>query len=113
MPASEARKILGTPTQAADDQDFYIVSENETVQVCYDGSKNVHAISVDYTGEGSGAPSYKDVVGEDVTVRQDGSIWRMLRFEKLGFWVSYNRTAGSPATITVTLQKIVGTARAN
>jgi len=113
MTATDVHKLLGVPTQTVDDQDFYIVSENETVQVCYDKSEVVHAISIDYFGEMSKAPDYKDVVGAEVTTREDGSIWSLVRYEKYGFWVSYNRTAGTPATTTVTMQRITNTARSN
>ena len=113
MTPAEVHRLLGAPTQTFDDQDFYIVSESETVQVCYDKSQSVHAISIDYVGELSGAPDYRNVVGDEVTIREDGSIWKLVRFEKSGFWVSYNRTAGTPAMVTVTMQKITKTARGN
>src|SRR5688572_18365687 len=37
MSTDEARKLLGAPTDKSDSQDFYLVSEKETVQVMYDG----------------------------------------------------------------------------
>lgn len=113
MTADEVHKLLGNPTQSVDEQDFYIVSPTETVQVCYDKSQTVHAISTDYFGAGNGAPDHREVVGGEVTTRDDGSTWKLVRYEKSGFWVSYNRTAGTPATVTVTIQRISRTARAN
>lgn len=106
MTASEVHKKLGQPTQEVDDQEFYTVSPNENVQIAYDASSTVTTISVDYFGTTSGAPDYKAVVGDNIETRADGSIWKLVRYEKAGFWVSYNRSAGESPTITVTIQKI-------
>ena len=65
----------------------------------------VVAISVDYLAGGSGAPDYKDVIGEKVETRPDGSLYKLVRYEKAGFWVSYNRSAGN-SMVTITIQKI-------
>ena len=61
-------------------------------------------ISVDYLG-GIGAPEYKAVVGGELERTENGSLYRIVRYESLGFWVSYNRTIGLMATVTVTIQK--------
>jgi hypothetical protein len=105
MNADEARRKLGEPKEKGDTQDFYVFSEKETAQVFYDGSKNVMAISVDYLGEGSGAPNCKSVLGAEIEHKADGSMYKMVRYPKQGYWVSYNRTAGDPPIITVTMQK--------
>ena len=47
--------MITTPTMKYSDQDFYMVSENETAQIIYDAAQKVIAISVDYLG-GIGAP---------------------------------------------------------
>ena len=65
----------------------------------------VVCISIDYTG-GVGAPDYRDVVGPEIDVRADGSMYKLVRYEKLGLWVSYNRTAAEPGMVTITIQKI-------
>ncbi len=103
MLAEEARAKLGTPAMKASDQDYYILSENETAQICYDGAAKVVTISVDYLG-GIGAPDYRAVVGGELNGTANGSLYRMVRYESLGFWVSYNRTTGPVATVTVTIQ---------
>lgn len=51
-------------------------------------------------------PSAKDVLGTDADARADGSLYKMLRYPKAGYWVSYNRTAGAEPTTTITMQKI-------
>ena len=104
MSAEEARAKLGTPAMKASDQDFYVFSENETAQIVYDAAHKVVTISVDYLG-GIGAPDYKAVVGGELERTANGSLYRIVRYESLGFWVSYNRTTGLMATVTVTIQK--------
>ena len=105
MTTAEVRTKLGEPTQKADDQDFYVISEKETAQICYDALHKVVAISVDYPGGGSVAPDYKAVIGADVETKPDGSIYKLVRYEQAGFWVSYNRSA-SNSTVTITIQQI-------
>lgn len=105
MAADEVRKKLGTPQDMSDTQDFYVISEKETAQVFYDAEKKVTAISIDYIGEGSGAPHCKAIVGTDIECKADGSMYRLVRYPKQGYWVSYNRTAGNSPTVSVTIQK--------
>lgn len=105
MSTNEARAKLGQPAQVIDDQDFYVVSQTETVQVFYDAAHKVTAISIDYLG-GTSAPDYRAVVGADIQVNPDGSMYKLVRYEQLGFWVSYNRSASVVPIITVTIQKI-------
>jgi hypothetical protein len=41
-------------------------------------------------------------------MKPDGSMYKLVRYEQLGFWVSYNRTASdSVVIVTITLQKIM------
>ena len=105
MTAAESRATLGEPRFKGDDQDFYAFSESETAQICYDGALKVKTISIDYLG-GVGAPDYRSVVGADIDTRADGSLYKIVRHDKLGYWVSYHRSAGQVSTVTVTIQKI-------
>lgn len=104
MTAEEARAKLGQPASKGDDQDFYIFSEKETAQIVYDATLKVTVISVDYV-DGAGAPDPRAVVGGDMEDR-NGAIYKLVRYESQGFWVSYNRTAGPAVTVTITIQKI-------
>ena len=105
MTADEARAKLGTPSMKYSDQDFYMVSENETAQIIYDAAQKVIAISVDYLA-GIGAPDYKTVVSGELQTTANGSLYRVVRYESQGFWVSYNRSQGAVPTVTITIQKI-------
>ena len=104
MSAEEVRAKLGTPAIKDSDQDYYVFSENETAQIVYDASQKVVTISVDYQ-DGIGAPDYKAVVGEELERTANGSLYRMVRYEGLQLWVSYNRTASPVVTVTLTIQK--------
>jgi hypothetical protein len=101
MTAAEVRTKLGDPTLKSDEQDFFVISGNETTQVAYNANRVV-TISTDYTG-GVGAPDYRSVVGEGLLQRPDGSVFRMVMFESERFWVSYNKTAATVPTVTITI----------
>jgi hypothetical protein len=106
MTAEEARKKLGNPTDKGEEQDFFVFNENETAQVVYDKSHKVTALSFDFTSAAHEVPSSKTLFGSDVPPRPDGSVYRMVRYPKAGYWVSYSRTSGGTPLTSVTLQKI-------
>jgi len=106
MTADEARQKLGSPTDKSDAQDFYLVSENESMQVMYDGAHKVTALALIYMKAGASAPTAKAVMGADLEARPDGSQYKLVRYPKAGYWVSYNRTAGDAPTVSVMMQKI-------
>ncbi|MDX6305040.1 MAG: hypothetical protein QOI77_2009 [Blastocatellia bacterium] len=105
MTAGEARTRLGKAAFSDKDLDYYVISETETVQIAIDAQGKVKAISVDYMN-GTGAPDPKTVVGADLEPRPDGTLYRMVRYESQGFWVSYSRAAGPVVIVTVTIQKM-------
>lgn len=106
MTAADARAKLGRPTEMSDAQDFYNVSDRQTVQVHYGADKKVSAIAITYLDAKAGAPDPKSVFGADVEARTDGSVYKMERYTKAGCWVSYSRTAGSAPLVVVMLSKI-------
>ena len=104
MTADEAHAKLGKGMRV-DDQELYVFNEQETAQLLFDRSNNVIGISVDFLG-GVGAPDYRTVVGPDVDVKPDGSMYKLVRYDNLGFWVSYNRTANTAVMmVSITIQK--------
>jgi hypothetical protein len=106
MSVEEARKKLGAPTDKGDTQDFYLVSDKESVQVMYDSAKKVSAIALNYMSAGGKAPSPKAVIGDDIEARPDGSLYKLVRYPKAGYWVSYSRTAGNSPIVSVMMQKM-------
>ncbi|HBB89026.1 MAG TPA: hypothetical protein DC047_15585 [Blastocatellia bacterium] len=106
MLADEVRKKLGDPKDKSDEQDFYLFGESETAQIVYDKTRKVVTISADFLTAGTSVPTSKQVLGAEVEAKADGSVYKMLRFPKAGYWLSYNRTGGNSPLTTVTLQKI-------
>lgn len=104
--ADEVRKKLGSPANKGDEQDFFIFGEKETVQILYDKSKQVTAISVDFLNGASEVITPQQVFGSDFEAKSDGSKYKLVRYPKAGYWVSYSRTAGDTPIITVTIQKL-------
>lgn len=106
MTADEVRAKLGEPKELGDAQFFYVFSDKETAQIFFDQMKKVKAISIDFIGGESGAPGCSAVVGIQVQPMPDGSVYKLVRYPRQGYWVSYNRTAGVSPIITVTIQKM-------
>ena len=105
MTADEARKKLGNPTDKSDKQDYYALNDNESCEVYYDDAKKVYAVKITYLG-GTTIPAPKNILGIEADSKQDGSLYKMMRFPKVGYWVSYMRTAGDSPMTLVTMQKI-------
>jgi hypothetical protein len=105
MATDDARKKLGSPREKSPEQDFYLFNDNEAVQIYYEKGA-VSAIAIDYMSGSNGVPTPKDVLGAEAEAKADGSIHKVVRYPKAGYWVSYSRTAGNEPTITITMQKI-------
>jgi hypothetical protein len=106
MLAEEVRKKLGEPKDKSDEQDFFVFNDTETAQIVYDKAHKVITISADFLTSGTAIPTAKQVFGAEVEAKADGSVYKMVRFTKAGYWLSYNRTSGNSPLTTVTLQKI-------
>jgi hypothetical protein len=107
MMADEVRKKLGNPADKGEEQDFYIFNEKETAQILYEkATKKTIAISVDFMSGASDVITPQQVFGADVEAKPDGSKYKLVRYPKVGYWISYSRTAGDNPIITITLQKI-------
>jgi len=106
MTADEVRQKLGEPKDKGTEQDFYVFNELETAQIVYDKSLKVVTISADFLATTPDVLTAKQVFGTDVQAKPDGSVYKMVRFAKAGYWLSYSRTSGADPMTTVTLQKI-------
>lgn len=105
--ADEVRKKLGTPVDKGDEQDLFVFNEKEMCQVLYDkATKKVTAISVDFQNGANGVLTPQQVFGSEIDAKPDGSKYKLVRYPKAGYWVSYNRTAGDTPMITITMQKL-------
>jgi len=106
MTAADVRKKLGDPRDKSDEQDFFVFNDTETAQVVYDKAQKVVTISADFMTPNTSIPSAKDVFGSELEAKPDGSMHKLVRFPKAGFWLSYSRTGGTDAVVTITLQKL-------
>jgi hypothetical protein len=106
--ADDVRKKLGNPADKNDEQDFYVFNEKETAQFFYDkATRKVTAISIDFSNGANGMLTPQQVFGADFESKPDGSKYKVIRYPKVGFWVSYSRTAGDTPLVTVTIQKML------
>ena len=108
MTGAQVREKLGVPKSEDAEGFYYIFSETETAQILLDAGKKVKTISVVFSEEHKGAPTFPDVFGRTATAepKTDGSIFKMMRYEDAGYWISYSRSAGEKAMIIVTIQKL-------
>lgn len=106
--AAEVREKLGVPKSEDADGFYYVFSDTETAQILLDADKKVKTISVVFSEEHTGAPTFPDVFGKTAVAepKPDGSIFKMMRYEDAGYWVSYSRSAGEKPMVIVTLQKL-------
>ena len=105
MTAEEVRgKLDGL--KKGDRQDFLVFSERESAQIYYDDAGKVIAISIDYFGDNSNAPTPEAILGAALEAKADGSMYQLNRYPEAGYWVSYNRTAGAKPIVTITMQKL-------
>jgi hypothetical protein len=105
-PVEEARKKLGSPKDKSAEEDFFMINDNLSVQVFYDKAGTVHAISINFMSGATGIPTCKEILGDEADAKSDGSIYKLNRYPKAGYWVSYSKTAGDSPLISVTMQRI-------
>lgn len=106
MTADDVRLKLGQPKDKSDDMDMYIFGETESAQFYYDEAHVVKAMMITFTGDLTNAPTPKAVFGEDAEVKPDGSIFKMVRYPKAGYWISYNRSPAPDQVISLAFQKM-------
>jgi len=107
--ADEVRKKLGEPANKGDEQDVYVFGEKELAQILYDKTtRKVITISVDFGSGAAGVLTPQQVFGAEIEAKPDGSKYRLVRYPKAGYWLSYSKTAGDTPTVSVTITKIVG-----
>jgi opacity protein-like surface antigen len=104
MPMADARTKLGNAKDKSDAEDYYVYGDNESAQVLYGADKTVRVISINYIGKN--APSPMDILGTAVEAKPDGSMNKMVRYPKSGFWISYLKTGGDDPMVVVTVQKM-------
>lgn len=108
MTADEARRKLGRPEEKGDVQDFFVFSNTERARVYYDGEGKVSALIVTYLGKNAAPPKPPAVLGEEIESKDDGSLYKMVRYPDAGYYVAYSRTGGDEPLTIITMQKMHG-----
>lgn len=103
---AQVHEKLGKPDNDYPREDSFELSDSETARVFYDESKKVRAIVITYAGKLDSAPKPAEVLGEAIEPGPDGGMYKMVRAEDKGFWVSYVKTAGDNPTIMITVQAL-------
>lgn len=108
MPEDEVKDKLGKPELNDNTGFFYIFSDEERAQISFDAEKKVNMIAVFYSPDNKNTPKYADVFGQDsiAPTKDDGSIYNLVNYPQVGYWVAYSRLAGDDALVTVTMQKM-------
>lgn len=107
--ADEVRKKLGEPANKGDEQDIFLFGEKELAQILYDKTtRKVITISVDFSSGAAGVLTPQQVFGAEIEAKPDGSKYKLVRYPKAGYWLSYSKSAGDTPTISVTITKIAG-----
>lgn len=104
--ADDVRKKLGDPKDKSDAQDLFVFSDEESAQFMYDAGHKVTTIMITFSGKLTGAPTAKDVFGEDVPAKADGGVFKMVRYPKAGYWISYNKIVGDDSMVSIAMQKM-------
>jgi hypothetical protein len=106
MTADDVRKKLGNPKDKGATDDTFVFNDKEQLQIVYDAAHKVVTVSADFQSGASGVPAAKAVLGSELEAKADGSMYRMVRYPKAGYWVSFSRTAGDTPLISIMIQKI-------
>lgn len=108
MTTAEVKQKLGGAKSETPDDWSYTFSDTETAEVMLDADKKVRAVTVMFSEDHVNAPKFEDVFGKTATAepKADGSIYKLVRFTNVGYWVSYSRLAGDKAMVIVMIQKL-------
>lgn len=106
MSADEVAEKLGEPAVKDNNEEVFLISDVEMVQVLYDKAGGVSALSITYSAEHTNPPAALAVLGEDVAADADGRIYKLIRYPESGYWVAYSRTAGTAPVVSVTINKM-------
>ena len=106
MSADEVAEKLGEAAVKDENEEIFLISDFEMVQVSYGKNGVVNAVSITYSAEHPNAPTALAVLGEDVAADADGRIYKFTRYPERGYWLAYSRTAGEAPVVSVTMNKM-------
>lgn len=108
MTASEVREKLGKAQSDDKDGFLYVFSDDESAQILVDGDQKVRTLSIMYGGDNQKPMKFEEIFGKDVEPEKQagGAIYKLVKYEQAGYWISYNRMAGDKPTTILVIQKM-------
>ncbi len=108
MTLSEAKEKLGKPKVADKAGLYYEFSKTDTAQIGVDENKKVRTIALMFTSDSENIPTFAEIFGPDVPLveKPNGSVYKMVRYPKAGYWVAYSRSAGDRPMTVITMRRI-------
>ena len=108
MSPDEVLKRLGKPKASDKSGMLFSLAKNELAQIGLGPKGMVRTIALIYEDGNENAPDLEDIFGPavDVAKNEDGSVYKMVRYDNVGFWLAYSRTGGEDPLTTVTMRRI-------
>ncbi len=109
MTKTEVKEILGKPKVSDATSMNYRFTKTETAQIGFDEKGKLRTIAVIYSDGDETAPSFSDIFGPDVPLVEgkNGSIYKLIRYRKVGYYVAYSRTIISKKPmVAITMRKL-------
>ncbi len=108
MSPDEVLKKLGKPKASDKSGMLFSLAKNELAQIGIGPKGMVRTIALIYEDGNENAPELEDIFGPAVEVgkNEDGSVYKMVRYDNVGFWLAYSRTGGEDPLTTVTMRRI-------
>lgn len=108
MEPDEVLEKLGKPRVSDNAGMLFSFSNKEMVQIGIGPKGKVRTIALIFEKSTEDTPDLEDIFGPtaEATVNEDGSVYKMVRYEKQGFWLAYNRSGGKTPMTTVTMRRI-------
>lgn len=108
MEPDEVLEKLGKPKVSDNAGMLFSFSNKEMAQIGIGPKGKVRTIALIFEKSTEDTPDLEDIFGPtaEATVNEDGSVYKMVRYEKHGFWLAYNRSGGKTPMTTITMRRI-------
>ncbi|CAN5538912.1 hypothetical protein BH10ACI3_BH10ACI3_02180 [soil metagenome] len=108
MSSDEVLEKLGKPKVKDDAGMLFSLGKKEAVQIGIGTKGLVRTIALIYEDGNRNAPVFEDIFGSTVekNENEDGSVYKMIRYDDDGFWLAYSQTAGDSTFTTLTMGRI-------
>jgi hypothetical protein len=106
-PSKVVHETLGKPKQSRDRSEFYTFSKRESALLVFDEKGVLEALTITYRDDKKSVlPTPDSILGENLRPDTAGNIYKLITYPESGYWVSYSKSFGPPATVTITMMKL-------